>query len=580
MKTPSLGLSFALLFFTATSPASAQYIYLDSNADGVHTAADQLHAVGPTVVDIWLDTGHNRDGSATVCAPAPATPMNMFSYEASLEANGGTVVFSSYTNRVAQMGPLYPPHAPDGTRFATGPFATPVGAVLAPGKYQLGTVTVNVLSGMPSIRFVPTINDFGSYTLFGSFCDGTDYLNSIVLGTDFFDADGLPYGTGGTPNRAPTLSPPANMTVSTGENAVQPITATDPDGQLLTFAKISGPGFLTVSTTDQGAGTAHGEIRLTPFASDTGTATGSVGVSDGTESDQATFSIEVAAAPNHLPFVFPTPRLTVVAGEVGNLPLNAGDPDGGTLHFAKAAGPAYVRVRELVTGSGGASAVLTASPTLCDAGTAIATVSVSDGVSQGQRQVEVSVVPPSAPPDSIVRHFSYGPPGLAIAVGSGDMNGDGNIDVVAADSERGTLSVLLGRGDGSLSPAVSYPIAAAIPVSLAIADLDRDGHLDVAVPSYGGASVSVLLGRGDGTFLPRAFYDTGSGPYGVAAADLNRDGILDLVTSNQNSGTVSVLVGMGDGTFAANRDVPAGLKPSALAVGDFNLDGRPDVVVA
>ena len=68
MMTPRIGLSsLVLALLLLAPPCFAQYMYLDSNGDGVHTAADVLHSVGPTVVDIWLDTGHNRDGTATVC---------------------------------------------------------------------------------------------------------------------------------------------------------------------------------------------------------------------------------------------------------------------------------------------------------------------------------------------------------------------------------------------------------------------------------------------------------------------------------------------------------------------------------
>ncbi|HYQ88619.1 MAG TPA: hypothetical protein VEU09_03215, partial [Candidatus Binatia bacterium] len=64
MKAPAFAPAvLALALLLLAPPSSAQYIYLDSNGDGVHTAADVLHAVGPTVVDIWLDIGHNRDGT-------------------------------------------------------------------------------------------------------------------------------------------------------------------------------------------------------------------------------------------------------------------------------------------------------------------------------------------------------------------------------------------------------------------------------------------------------------------------------------------------------------------------------------
>src|SRR5436309_14924849 len=147
MKSLPCGLGgIALVLVTLPSPASAQYMYLDSNRDGVHTAADVLHEVGPTVVDIWLDTGHNRDGSVTVCAANPATPLDIFSYLVNLRASGGTVSYSAFTNRVSQMG-LLQAGTSNSTDFGSGFFTAPPGTSLPSGKYLLGTLTVNVMSG-------------------------------------------------------------------------------------------------------------------------------------------------------------------------------------------------------------------------------------------------------------------------------------------------------------------------------------------------------------------------------------------------------------------------------------------------
>src|SRR5438876_267988 len=58
-------------------------------------------------------------------------------------------------------------------------------------------------------------------------------------------------------NRAPTLAQPSNMTVNEGATQDQTLHATDPDGNALTFAKVSGPLLLTVSTTNPTKGNAH-----------------------------------------------------------------------------------------------------------------------------------------------------------------------------------------------------------------------------------------------------------------------------------------------------------------------------------
>jgi len=71
-------------------------------------------------------------------------------------------------------------------------------------------------------------------------------------------------------------------------------------------------------------------------------------------------------------------------------------------------------------------------------------------------------------------------------------------------------------------------------------------------------TVSVLLGKGDGTFAAQMDYSPGEGPEEVALGDLNGDGKLDIVTANIDSATVSVLPGRGDGTFASKLDYPVG----------------------
>ena len=578
---PAIALVPALALLVLASPAGAQYMYLDSNGDGVHTAIDEVHETGPTVVDIWLDTGHNRDGTATACSANTLVPLDMFGYGVVLEAVDGTVTFSTFTNRIAEMGPVDVPHTPD-TRYYTGSYFTPGTTSLPLGRYLLGTLTINVTSGTPSIRILAQ-TDWGTpllyddKTVFFSHCDGTLYPNSIAFEVDWFDADGLTYAAGGMPNRAPLLAAIADIVVRSGENASRAITATDPEGQPLTFSKLTGPQFLFVTTLEQGAGTARGEIRAAPFVSDVGTDSVAVSVTDGAASDRAIFRITVSHGPNHAPYLAPIPKLTVIAGEVRSYFLSAGDPDGGTIHFAKISGPGYVALRELATRSGGGSAIVTLRPTICDVGSATAAFSVTDGLATQQRQVALSVVPSSPRPVLATQYF---PAGFMSAIRLADLNADGHLDVVAAHEDRPAISILLGSqdGNGDLSGQALYPVLGQNG-SIAVGDFDGNGTTDVAVTNPEGANLGVYPGRGDGTLLSGRAYETGTGPAGITAEDMNRDGFLDLVVMNEESGTVSVLIGAGDGTFGARRDSPAGIRPTAFEIGDFNLDGRADVIL-
>ena len=164
----------------------------------------------------------------------------------------------------------------------------------------------------------------------------------------------------------------------------------------------------------------------------------------------------------------------------------------------------------------------------------------------------------------------------------GDLNGDSKQDVVVADPNGNSAGVFLGRGNGTFQPAVSYP-AGMSPWSVAIADLNGDRHPDLVVPNflYGvTATVSVLMGRGDGTFGVAAPYSVGVDPESVVVGDLNGDGHPDLIVSNWLDATLSVLLGHGDGTFGPQTTYPAYWSAGPAALGDLNGDGKLDVVVA
>jgi len=173
------------------------------------------------------------------------------------------------------------------------------------------------------------------------------------------------------------------------------------------------------------------------------------------------------------------------------------------------------------------------------------------------------------------------------AVAIGDFNGDGKPDLAVANgilNAPGTVSVLLGNGDGTFQPPVAY-VAGAIPSGVAVGDFNGDGNLDLAVVNFSDHTVSVLAGNGDGTFQTHVDYGTGYGPLGLVVRDFNGDGNPDLavVTAsgpNASLGSVSILLGNGDGTFQSQVNYQTGGGSSGIAVGDFNGDGKLDLAVA
>jgi len=191
----------------------------------------------------------------------------------------------------------------------------------------------------------------------------------------------------------------------------------------------------------------------------------------------------------------------------------------------------------------------------------------------------------------------------ADSVAVGDLNNDGNLDLVVANlcqanncsqENSGYVSVLLGNGDGTFQPAQAYATGGFGASSVAIADFNGDGNADVVVANQcstttckSGGGVSILLGNGNGTLQAARNYSSGGyTALSIAIADFNKDGNLDLAVANQcqdsscQNGAVSVLLGNGDGTFqAAQSFASAGYLTNSVAVGDFNEDGNPDLVL-
>ena len=193
----------------------------------------------------------------------------------------------------------------------------------------------------------------------------------------------------------------------------------------------------------------------------------------------------------------------------------------------------------------------------------------------------------SEAPDSPV---SAGNRGQAVV--SGDFNHDGKPDLAVGNFlafPDGTVTIMLGNGDGRFVPAPGSPIRVRWGASsLALGDFNRDGKQDLAVGLADTDHLEILLGNGDGSFKVGAPAQVkfGESPFFVASGEFNGDGKPDLVVTNNGISDethISVLLGDGAGNFSAPTKYSVGGTgplPNWLVVSDFNRDDNSDVATA
>lgn len=149
-------------------------------------------------------------------------------------------------------------------------------------------------------------------------------------------------------------------------------------------------------------------------------------------------------------------------------------------------------------------------------------------------------------------NYPVGPAPSSIAVA--DFRHNGKLDLAVACSFGMGVAVLLGNGDGTFQQAVTYSSSSAYWVTTA--DLNGDGKLDLAVSNFNvgtappSSVASTLLGNGDGTFQPAVTYPAGGEGTYVAVADFNDDKKPDLVVTDAFNSDVVVLLNTGVVSFS------------------------------
>jgi hypothetical protein len=172
-----------------------------------------------------------------------------------------------------------------------------------------------------------------------------------------------------------------------------------------------------------------------------------------------------------------------------------------------------------------------------------------------------------------------------------DANGDGDLDMLLLD-DAGALGSQIethaGDGTGALGPWVLTPLPSA-PWRGAVGDLDEDGDVDLVYTDMTNNVVEVLFGNGDLTFTPGLQLPADPGgfandpdPNGILAGDVDLDGHLDLAWANDDfNGRIEVRYGDGTGAFPVIQSLESDyVYPGDVELVDVDRDGQPDLVAS
>lgn len=147
---------------------------------------------------------------------------------------------------------------------------------------------------------------------------------------------------------------------------------------------------------------------------------------------------------------------------------------------------------------------------------------------------------------------------LPESVVSGHFRSDKKTDLAVGNLLGNSVSVLLGNGNGTFQQAVDYDTS--YPTWLAAGSLSADGKADLVAatadsPGLPGGSLSVLMGNGDGTFQSAVAYPAGEELNYVVIGDFNEDGKPDLVTVDKLGASVITLLNTGVVTFSPTTPI-------------------------
>ncbi|TDJ70147.1 MAG: VCBS repeat-containing protein, partial [Planctomycetota bacterium] len=165
-----------------------------------------------------------------------------------------------------------------------------------------------------------------------------------------------------------------------------------------------------------------------------------------------------------------------------------------------------------------------------------------------------------------------------LALDSGDMNGDGLLDLVRADRGTPDVHVYFGDGAGGLSPATSYD-GASDTRDLLLGDIDLDGDLDVVTIGAAAGELFLFFNDGSGVLSTTGSFPIPSGAQHLAMADLDHDGDLDVCVTVSWTHRIIVMINDGSANFTLSSSHALPLPGADVELADLDGDGELDLIV-
>jgi hypothetical protein len=277
---------------------------------------------------------------------------------------------------------------------------TPATSVVAGSAYAFKPTTTDPsgktlafsITGKPSwATFATETGQLSGTTAAANVGTYSDIVITVSDGNESVALPAFSIQVKAAPDHAPAISgtPPASVVAAT-TYLFKP-TASDPNGNALTFSVANAPVWATFSST-------NGQLSGTPTSAQIGTSSNIViSVSDGTESAALpAFSIEVKAPADRAPVIGGSPSTSIVAGSAYSFTPNASDPNGNALTFSIANRPSWASF-STITGQ------LSGTPQAANVGGfSDIVISVSDGtLTASLAAFAIAVSAPANPPPTI-----------------------------------------------------------------------------------------------------------------------------------------------------------------------------------